>query len=55
MRTSYKLLGLFLVLTIVACKQTTKEETVTNAEVESTEAKYNIPDFLDTRKSRCCT
>ena len=43
MRTSYKLLGLFLVLTMVACKQTKKVEAVANPEVESAEAKYDIP------------
>tara|TARA_R110000751_G_scaffold246631_1_gene346513 strand:+ start:368 stop:1273 length:906 start_codon:yes stop_codon:yes gene_type:complete len=44
MKTLYKLLGLFLVLNLVACKQTVKEEVDTNTEVKTTEAKYDIPD-----------
>nr|WP_321230617.1 hypothetical protein [uncultured Psychroserpens sp.] len=44
MKALYKLLGLFLVLNLVACKQTAKEEVDTNTEVKTTEAKYDIPD-----------
>ncbi|MFD2914967.1 hypothetical protein [Psychroserpens luteus] len=44
MKTLYKLLGLFLVLNLVACKQTAKEEVDTTTEVKTTEANYDIPD-----------
>ncbi|WP_405293826.1 hypothetical protein [Algibacter sp. Ld11] len=43
MRTSYKLLSLFLVLTIIACKQTNKVEPVANLQVEPIEEEYDIP------------
>ena len=43
MKTSIKFLGLFLVLSIVACKQTKKEETNIKEDVEIAENQYNIP------------
>ncbi|WP_434037038.1 hypothetical protein [Formosa sp. 4Alg 33] len=39
-----KLLGLFLVLSFVACKETAKKESASTTEVETAVATYNIPD-----------
>ncbi|MBU2940074.1 hypothetical protein KO494_11040 [Lacinutrix sp. C3R15] len=44
MKKPYSLLILFLALSLVACKQTSKKETTTSIEVDTLETKYNIPD-----------
>lgn len=44
MKIPYNLLGLFLVLNLVACKETAKKETATTVEVKTSETQYNIPD-----------
>ncbi|WP_452230958.1 hypothetical protein [Lacinutrix sp. MEBiC02404] len=44
MKIAQNLLGLFLVLNLVACKETTKKEVVTSVETKKSETQYNIPD-----------
>lgn len=44
MKIAYRLLSLFLVLSFIACKETSKKESDTKAEVETTESVYKIPD-----------
>ncbi|WP_452231545.1 hypothetical protein [Lacinutrix sp. MEBiC02595] len=44
MKIAQNLLGLFLVLNLVACKETTKKEVVTSVETKTSETQYNIPD-----------
>ncbi|MDW5287324.1 hypothetical protein [Formosa sp. PL04] len=44
MKITYKLLGLFLVLSFVACKETSKQESIVDTEIQTINSEYNIPD-----------